>query len=60
MTYKKKNIYNLNLFILIVFIGFLMHWQKNIRNKHTESNIIAQDSPISTNNSLKSQVVFKK
>jgi len=57
----KKNIHNLNLFILIVLIGFLMHWQKHSRTKTIEANTIASKTVhVSTNGAMKAQVIFKK
>ncbi len=62
MTHNiKKKIYNLNLFTLVILIGFLMHWQKNIRQKSKTINTIAYDmSPIHTNNSINQQIILKK
>ena len=45
MTSTAKNkIYNLNLFLLVVAIGFFMYWQKNIRTKDYSIPVISETS----------------
>ena len=51
MTQKaKKKIYNLNLFILIITIGFFMYWQKTLKNQTLHKQTISLNPSASSSN----------
>ncbi len=51
MTQKsKKRIYNLNLFILVIAIGFFMYWQKSIKEETLSQQTISLNTSTSSSN----------
>ena len=51
----KQQLYNLNLFILMIFIGVLMFWKKQDRNTtliDNQQNISSSVTPATGNNIL--------
>jgi len=63
MTQKtKKTVYNFNLFVLVVLIGFLMYWQKNVRFNTTNTPSVTYETASSVvvrNNGLETESIFK-
>ncbi len=46
----KKKIYNLNLFILVIALGFFMYWQKNLKEQSLSQQTIAFNSSVNSSN----------
>ena len=56
----KKSLYNLNLFIIVLAIGFLMHWQKNVRESNTESLRFSNNIDVVSNPTINNNILFEE
>ncbi len=56
----KKSLYNLNLFIIVLAIGFLMHWQKNVRETNKQALIFSNNTDAVSNSARNNIVLFEE